>query len=63
MYNRIGQSETRIRSRDLYGPFKGKLYLDGGEGGGHLDHREEGGVGGGEHVEGDHAREAHQEED
>ena len=40
-----------------------EFYLDGGEGGGHLDHREEGGVGGGEHVEGDHAREAHQEED
>ena len=36
---------------------------DGGEGGGHPDHREERGVGGREHVEQDHAGEAHQEED
>ena len=36
---------------------------DGGEGGGHPDYREERGVGGREHVEQDHAGEAHQEED
>ena len=35
----------------------------GGEGGGHSDHREERGVGSREHVEQDHAGEAHQEED
>lgn len=36
---------------------------DGGEGGGDPDHREERGVGGREHVEQDHAGEAHQQED